>query len=173
MKQVLDKDALPYLAVMLIDMQDCFIESKREKERLIPYQIEVLKFCKDHNVPVIVAEYYDKGPTTDKLQKALACLPQANVKTIIKHNDNAFEGTDLAFILKDLGTQYLLVMGINACACVLKTAKNAVNNGLKIITSKTLIAGVCDSCSTTTTHSWYEQNGVYPKNHEIIFEPLH
>jgi len=173
MKQISDEDVLPYLAVMLIDMQDYFIGKNREKEKLIPYQIEVLEFCKDHNVPVIVAEYYDRGPTTDKLQKALACLPQANVKTIIKKNDNAFEYTDLAFILEDLGTQYLLVMGINASACVLDTAKNAVNNGLKIITSKTLIAGVCSSCSTTATHSWYEQNGVYHENHESIFEPQH
>lgn len=168
MKKILDPEVLLYLAVIVIDMQDYFIGNSQEKKRLISYQTEVLEFCKDYNIPVIVAEYAKRGPTTDKLQRVLACLPQANVKMLTKKGNNAFEGTNLSLVLKELGTQYLLVMGINACSCVLETARTAVNMGLKIITSRTLIAGVCDSCSINATHEWYAQNGVYPENHEIV-----
>jgi len=54
---VINKEILPSLAVLLIDMQDYFINSREERQALIPKQVGVIKFCQKNDVPIL-----DKPP---------------------------------------------------------------------------------------------------------------
>ena len=171
------------LAVLLIDMQDSFLEEilEEEKKTEIPYQLEVLDYCKDNNIPVFVLEYFRFGETTRVLKEKVDSLPVKEYVT--KHYDNGFIETDLEARLRKYGTETVLLMGVNASACVILTAKGALNAGFKIMTSKDLIA---DSDWHVTeefiikengSHGesdesvpWYKEHGIYRDSYKELLE---
>lgn len=153
-------DILPEnLAVILIDMQDYFIDSN-EKRNLIPNQLLVLNFCRIKNIPVAVFEYRNRGETTTMLKKEIVKFSPENICTFIKRSDDAFSVEDFDGWLKEKNIQTLLLMGINACFCVYDTANSAIKNGYKIMTSDTLIAGYDNDYKSIKTHDWYMENSV-------------
>ncbi|NTW14284.1 MAG: cysteine hydrolase [Candidatus Moranbacteria bacterium] len=131
------------VAVLLIDMQDRFLVT-REKRNLIPNQIALLSVCVDKGIPVIVVKCEGFGEVNFQLADFLDRIPKRRKITVIKPNEDAFDGTDLADILAALGVTTLLLMGVNACTCVYKTAVSARKRGYEILTSRELIAGNCD-----------------------------
>ena len=144
------------LAVVLIDMQQHFIDrdfTKGEEKRIISNQLAVLKWCAANHVPVIVLEYDGRGKTIDILREELKNVE--NRATVVKPYDNGFEQTTLDNILKGFGAEYLFLMGINACACVLATAKEARNKGYQVATSQDVIDG-----GLNRHIDWYEQNSL-------------
>jgi len=147
------------LAVILIDMQDYFINHD-EKRNLIPNQLLVLNFCRIKNIPVAVFEYRNRGETTAMLKKEIVKFSPENICTFIKRSDDAFSVEDFDGWLKEKNIQTLLLMGINACACVYDTANTAIKNGYKIMTSDTLITGYCNECKSEKKHVWYMENSV-------------
>lgn len=195
------------LAVLLIDMHDSFLKevAEEEREREIPYQLDVLNYCKDNNIPVIVLEYELYGETVPVLKKKVDSLPvkeyitksyddgffklKPNIKPFqsygrpTKLHDDDFLKTELEDKLRAYGVDSILLMGINASGCVLKTAKSAVKLGFKIITSKDLIAdpdwhvtgGIIitkEGKHGTSDNSapWYKEHGIYKDNYKELFE---
>ncbi|MFA6365368.1 MAG: cysteine hydrolase [Candidatus Paceibacterota bacterium] len=144
------------VAVLLIDMQEYFLD-EAGKKAIIPYQVAIIQECQDMGIPFIVLEYEDQGDTIPELQEKIEKLP--NHHWIVKSNDSAFPGTNLDDLLKEQGVEKLLLMGVNACACVRDTARDAVRKGYEIITSDMLIAGCCPVCKEAT--QWFEENGEY------------
>lgn len=157
------------LAVILIDMQSGFINSE-EKEQLIPRQVSVIRICRKKNIPLIVAKYYDEGGIVPELQEEIKTISSEHRYEIVKHYDSAFRDTELDLILQKLGIKRLLLMGINACACVLQTARDATSNGYEVITSDLLIAGCCSSCNAHEVDSWYTKNGKFFRNQVPLFQ---
>lgn len=165
------EEIVPSLAVIVIDMQERYLKDLPQREALIDNQLEVLRCAEECHVPVVVVEYYGKGPTIPRLQEALARLSQKKLlRKIIKSDNNAFKGTSLAQTLEELGVQHLLLMGVRACSCVLETARNALSLGFNVIATKTLIAGVCANCSAATVECWYETHVSCESNH-AFFKP--
>ncbi|OGI76552.1 hypothetical protein A3C57_02285 [Candidatus Nomurabacteria bacterium RIFCSPHIGHO2_02_FULL_33_12] len=158
-EQLLEFD-LKTLAVFLIDMQDKFIDTN-EKRSLIPNQISVLNFCENKNVPILVFRYHGYGDINYKLQEKLNKIHKL-VTYFSKRNDDAFHLDSLERWLENYEIKTILIMGINACACVLETAKSAIYYGYNVITSDQLIAGYCNECNGK--HFWYEKNGVFRKD---------
>jgi len=124
-------------------MQDYFIKelSEEEKKREIPYQLDVLDYCKTNNIPVFVLEYSGCGETTNVLKEKVDSLPIKEY--VAKTYDNGFIETSLEYKLKERSIEAVILMGVNASACVRLTAEGALNAGFKIMTSKDLIAD-CD-----------------------------
>jgi len=154
------------VAVLLIDMQDYFLNE--EKRKLIPNQIAVIKECKKNDVPIVVLEYSGCGETTSELQKELKGV--SNCHKLIKSSDSAFGSTRIDNLLRQLKAKTLLLMGINACACVLETGKDAVRNGYEVVTSDMIIGGYCPSCGKSNPDSWYEKNVKFLQNHLPVFQ---
>lgn len=169
MRKSLKKEVLDHLVILLVDMQEYFVDTD-EKERLIPNHIEVLKFGHRHNVPAIIVEYDGYHDTVSRLSAAIEKLYPVNITKIIKRRNDAFEGTQLTAILKSLGATHILIMGVNACACVYETANHALTDGFSVLTSRDLIAGYCGGCSRSNREKWYADNTCYPANYQEILE---
>jgi nicotinamidase-related amidase len=148
------------MAVLLIDMQDHFVDGLGEREEvahLVLSQIAVLRRCQKENIPVIVLEYDGCGKTIPDLEAELTSIRM--VIRVTKSQDSGFSGTKLDDKLRDLGVGTLLLMGINADACVLKTAKDARKLGYVVITNTELIA--CPNQTAASYGDWYRVNGVF------------
>jgi nicotinamidase-related amidase len=164
--------SLKSLAVLLIDMQEGFINSP-EKLKIIPHQIEVLRFCKNYDIPVIIFEYSSWGPTIDILMGEVYQLQPKNVFLLEKYFDDAFSQPKLNVLLEGLKVTTLLLMGVNASYCVFSTARTAIKNKYKIVTSGDLIAGFKDLDQEKSKDViWYQQNGVYLQDYETVIEKL-
>jgi len=163
------------LAVLLIDMQDGFLDSL-EKKLLVPNQIQVLKFCKEKEIPVMVFEYKRFGRTTSSLVMELKNIPRKNVYWFEKTDNDAFSVSDFYFLLKRKKITKLLLMGINAAFCVFDTAKTAIRVGFTIMTSEDLIAGYKDEDgrfrAVCQDFSWFEANGIAKHDHKNIIKRL-
>jgi len=157
------------LAILLIDMQDFYIDND-EKRELIPRQISALRLC-ENNIPLVVLEYNHRGETTNILKREIKNLPQKNVIWMKKYWNDGFKDTGLHERLQKRGIQTLLLMGINAGFCVYATAKSALSYGYRIVTCGDLIAGYEGKSQTYCTGpEWYIENGVYAINHEVLLK---
>ncbi|MEI6649851.1 MAG: isochorismatase family protein [Candidatus Moraniibacteriota bacterium] len=141
------------VVVLLVDMQDRFLDNQ-DKRKLIPEQVALLIRCKKEGIPVIIVECEGFGQTNFKLSEVLCEIPERKKITVVKPDEDAFEGTELGEILETLGMKTLLLMGVNACKCVYKTAVSARKLGYEILTSDTIVAGNCDEYE----HSLHRNN---------------
>jgi len=151
------------LTVVLIDMQGRFVENLRGRVRreIISAQQQVISACAERDIPIVILEYdkfYGKHESTILcLTKMLETVPRKT--TIMKFDDDGFIGTGLNEVLEEFSTESLLLMGINADACVFETARSAVDLVYKIITSEKLIASKGLSTIQSECKEWYMQNG--------------
>ncbi|MDP2906411.1 MAG: isochorismatase family cysteine hydrolase [Nanoarchaeota archaeon] len=157
------------LAVLVIDMQEWFLGSieYEEKHKEIPYQLEVLEYCKTNDIPVFVLEYKDCGPTVKILKDKVDSLEKKTY--ITKDYDDGFVKTDLAKQLRKNRIDTVLLMGINASACVLNTAAGAVMAGFNVMTSDDLIADP-KSYNSNESIGWYEDNGIYRDDYKDLLD---
>jgi len=156
-------------ALLLIDMQPYYIDSDEKKE-LIPNQVSVLRECFCRDIPIFVVEYDGKGRTDDQLHEVLDVNHSKGYYTITKSRDDAFSEAKLGNLLKKLKAESLVLMGINACACVFRTANSAVEKGYRIITSEDLIAGYCERCNEAERRAWYREHSVYLESHSQVID---
>jgi hypothetical protein len=146
--------------------------SQPETKRIIESQKELLLLAKKEKIPVLVFEYYANGKTDDQIRVSLkGCF----FKTFVKQYDSAFSIKKLNPWLRKRGIKNLILAGIFADACVLKTAVNALNKGYKIVTCDDLIAN--NSIYTRDNvkmakeqHRWYEEEGLLLKTVEDLRE---
>jgi len=161
------------LAVLLVDMQERFVCQLRKRDRnlIIPRQLEVIRLCAERDIPLVVLEYlvwlqeeyeYFQEPTIPELfaeaQKVRRC------KVVSKGRDDGFLETSLKATLESLGASHLLLMGVNAGGCVLATAGSAVKLGFRVITAGDLIANdrrPSKYDKGDKSAPWYEKNGVF------------
>ncbi|MDP2908607.1 MAG: isochorismatase family cysteine hydrolase [Nanoarchaeota archaeon] len=170
-QKVTKKHKIGNLAVLLIDMQAPFLKSilTEEQTKEIPYQIGVLDYCKQKNIPVFVLEYEGYGPTIEVLKEKVDSLEKKVYVT--KSCDDGFTGTDLAEQLRKHNIDTLLLMGINATACVISTAEGALDAGFKIMTSKDLIADPSYFHSDEGVR-WYSTYGVYSNSYKDVLDMI-
>ncbi|MDP7506567.1 MAG: isochorismatase family protein [Candidatus Woesearchaeota archaeon] len=151
------------VGALIIDMQPDFLSKIRRSERdvLITSHLEMIKFLAVHNVPIVVLEYNRHGVTQAEISQEVYKL--AKYEYITKDHNNGFEEGKLDDRLKAWGIQDLIIIGINATACVKETAKSAVKKGYSIHTARQLIANPSNSQKEFRKDvlSWYEDNGVY------------
>jgi isochorismate hydrolase len=162
-------------AVLLIDMQEKFLEDidEEEKKKEIPLQIEILEHAQRSGMPIYLLEYAhpyygDDGPTHKDL---MAVLNRGEYETIKKTHDDGFIGTGLNDSLKKRGIETVILMGINASACVMRTGKGALWHGYEIMTSPDVIADPCH-CRIGESLWFYEREGKLFKSHEELIDFL-
>lgn len=156
------------LAVLLIDMQEGFVRnlSKEEKRRIVRNQQKVLRWCVRMRIPIIVVCYERYGRVIAPLRKQLEGT-RCVVRRITKNWNDAFEGTPLADILKNLKITRLFLMGINAVYCVMDTAAGALHNGFSICTSNAVIAGAQHQPKNNGI-PWYRKKGIVLPESDLI-----
>lgn len=154
-------------AVLLIDMQQDFLENiaQEEVDEEVPYQIEVIHAAQRNDIPVFVLEYRNHGQTIRTLMDAVA---YSDYQVITKSDDNGFMHTNLDELLKERGVHNLILTGINASACVLRTGYGALENGYGIITSPDIIANVKWDWDFEESESWYRFHGTWIEDHDDL-----
>ncbi len=168
-QRVTEEKRIGNLAVLVIDMQEWFLQGieYEEQHKEIPYQVEVLEYCKNNNIPVFVIEYKDCGPTVKIIKDKVDSLEKKTY--ITKPYDDGFIKTDLAEQLRKNKIDTVLLMGINASACVLNTAAGAVIAGFKVMTSKDLISDP-KSYDSNESIGWYETNSIYRDDYKDLLD---
>jgi len=126
------------VVVLLIDMQDRFLDNK-EKWDLIPRQLAVLAYCEENGIPVIKIETEGFGTTNFRLIEAFDRIPVRRKATLVKLEEDAFDGTGLDDILNSFDATALLLMGVNACKCIYKTAITGRNHGYTVLMNSMLV----------------------------------
>ena len=131
-------------AVLLIDMQELFLKDILEEHRklIVSSQLEVLTYCAETDIPVIVVEYKLIVPekTIECLLDKVQSVPRN--RTAIKITDNAMLSgkPNVRRFLRGFDADYLVLMGIYASGCVFSTALTALDKEYKISTSGDLIS---------------------------------
>lgn len=155
----IDEEIKAKLAVFIIDMQDDFIMGNKAKLALIPRQINLIKFCQENNLPLFLVEYNGHGRTVAPLLEEINKISRDNLYLVLKDHWSPFSSTAVAEVLRDIGIEYVLVSGVNACACVYETLAESVDLGFKPLVSYDLMAGYCDDCLDETNRQHWELSG--------------
>ncbi len=164
------KDQKTNIAVLLIDMQEIFLETINPLNRalLVYEQQKVLDYCIEQNVPVITLEFYDCGDTVNPLKRKTSVNPYH--KLIVKSKDDGFTDTDLENQLGEMKVEDLLLMGVNASGCVLKTANEAISREFNVHICTNLIANKYDKPITDNIMNWYNKNTTVYENPMDFFK---
>lgn len=162
------------IVAIVVDMQEVYVNGRTElngfadvngcsvskgiregaKEEIVPRQQAILRQCADYNIPVINIEYKPSrhGDTIPEIQEYLDALP--TYYTMIKFHDNAFEDSPLDELLTLMGAHTLVLMGVNAEACVKETTMGAMRHKYQVMTSGEVLAGK-ESHSRDNGAKWY------------------
>lgn len=89
----------------------------------------------DADAPALVREAVD-GPGGDVVR---ALLPRAGDRVLLKHRYSAFDHTALDILLASLSVARVVLVGTSTEGCVVQTALDAREHGLKA----TILAGAC------------------------------
>jgi nicotinamidase-related amidase len=113
---------------VLVDIQEKFIPVMHEAEELITNTNILVKSSEILDIPLIVTEQYSKGlgNTTDRIS-----LPEKR-HLIEKVRFSCFGSVGFVGRLKELDASSLVLFGVEAHVCILKTALEALKNGYEV-----------------------------------------
>jgi nicotinamidase-related amidase len=141
---------------VIIDMQERFLQKIqiRDRYRTIGVVIEIIEEAKRRGEPIVLLQYRsaDKwiGPTDPELLAHLDGYP--HFVTYDKWEDNGGPEVEQACGEHNLGTEVFRLYGLNANACVLRTAL-----GLRRRFPRSRVEVVKDACSSyDKRHMWAE-----------------
>lgn len=115
---------------VMVDIQEQFVPVISDMEQVISNANILLKIAKILNIPLIVTEQYPQGlgHTTEQLQ-----LPPALRDQVIeKISFSCFDSDAFVARLDDLERSTLVLFGIEAHVCILKTALHGLKKGFDV-----------------------------------------
>ena len=159
-------------ALVIVDMQPKFWDrvNSYEREEELPNQIEVVRYCNQHKIPIVVLEYLNGGNTIEELTDEVEKNP--NYRCITKRKDDGFENTGLDIQLREWGTNSVLLMGVNAGSCVAQTANAANKKGYQIWTAQDLVANGDWESERNDYQEYFKRIGQYSDDYREILPHL-
>lgn len=163
------------LAVLVIDMQEFFLKNLDPdiRTKLIDSQIDVLRYCALHNIPVVVLENQKEDSeirtTVQELKDYIDLVPRHLY--IDKYKNNGFTNPTLKEILREWGSNNLYFMGVNATACIKATWRGA-RKSLGRYTSSAVIADSKDKDQAQYI-PWFDRTGNYHDDHMDLLKRVH
>ena len=138
------------IASLLVDMHDGFLKNIEPGQRavMINSQIDMIRLYSEFDVPLIVFQHKNRK-TIGNLLEEIKKVPRH--KFIKKEKKDGFTNPEVEHQLKEWGSEYIILMGINAYHCVKHTAESAIARGFKVITAPTL----------TKNQSFHSNKGQY------------
>jgi len=121
-------------AVIIMDYQNRqlgFFSEKFQKE-ILRRASEVLAKARDEGIPVTYIEVV-RGERTPETQIHPAVTPKSREIVLTKSRVGPFSTTNLDEVLKQQGTETLVLMGISTSGCVLSTVRCAADMDYKLI----------------------------------------
>ena len=125
-------DRIQGTTLLLIDWQEKLVHAMDEDERALATHNAgiLLRAAQAVDVPIIATEQYPKGlgPTVLKLR---ALLPKQTIP-VAKTTFSATEAPAIAQALDDLGTQHVVLLGMETHICVWQTARALIASGHRV-----------------------------------------
>lgn len=160
-------------ALLIIDMLEEFVRGRLKAEAaeaIVPNIKRLAEFSRSRGIPVIYAvdQHYPgidkelelwgphaiKGGSESKVIKELEPLDSDYV--VYKRRYDAFFGTDLDMLLRELKASNVIVTGIHTHICVQQTAAGAFYRGYNVI--------VPVDCVAAATREWHERGLEYMRS---------
>lgn len=112
---------------VLVDAQERLLKAMENRDQVISNANKLIEAAKIMGIPLIVSEQYPKGlgSTSPRIS-----LPDAT-RPIEKISFSCFGSEDFKSRLRHLGRDTLVIFGTEAHICVLKTALDAMKEGLQ------------------------------------------
>jgi len=129
-------------ALLVIDVQKCFIESMDQSAVKLPIDMinGAIWLFNNQKLPIIYVYHEDKnnGPLADagEFQFIDKIAVPGDATKVIKHYGNAFNKTELDKKLKELGCNTLFLCGLSATGCVMATYVGAGDLDYNVFTIK-------------------------------------
>lgn len=147
----LEKQAIKYDAILVIDVQKEFCDPNRprgnEETEVVSKRIKsLIPEFRNAGVPVY-AIYFDR----DKRKKEISEIdfyefePHPDDMLVAKNDDSAFRGSDIKALLEKDGKKNLLMCGFNTSACVMSTVLDARRAGFDVTLLRDLTGN--DNCN--------------------------
>ncbi len=127
------------LGVAIVDMQDTYLKSVREKDRetIILAHRELFGFAKKSDLPIFVFYMGFGEPITPSLSKELSRLKTyAFYKTCL----DGFQDTFAGIVMQSFEISRLIISGMYRSDCVCETARGARERGIEVYSSLDLTA---------------------------------
>jgi nicotinamidase-related amidase len=125
---------------VLVDVQDKFIPVISNVDKIISNSRILVKASEILNIPLIVTEQYPKG--LGHTAKRISLLDKKYL--IEKISFSCFESDEFVKKIKELKVESIVLFGVEAHVCILKTALDALKNNFDVhvvadaISSRTL-----------------------------------
>lgn len=119
-------------AILLIDMQDYFLEKLAQRKKFVKRQIEMIEEAKELGIPILSLFLSSCGEIIPEVHKRLRKYDEHQIFS--KPFLSGFSNPNLEKALLELGVENILPSGIYASGCVLKTAEDA--NKKKCLTGR-------------------------------------
>ena len=145
-------------ALLIIDMQNAFLEPGTLLEApsgrdIIARLAKLIEVCRELGVPVIWVRLDSNAPYGGLLLDKYPSLreqrvlfkgthsfeffpdlpaPRENEYHIVKHKYDAFHGTDLNTLLRNIGADTLIITGVTTNCCCESTARSAFEHDYKV-----------------------------------------
>lgn len=154
-------------AFVLVDIQDKFIPVMKNIEKMISNSNILINASKILNIPLIVTEQYPKGlgHTTKKIN-----LPDRK-NVIEKLSFSCFGSEEFVKKIKELNVDSIVLFGIEAHVCVLKTALDALKNNFEVHVVADAISSRTDENKSLAIERM-RQSGVFVVSTEMILFQL-
>lgn len=158
-------------AVLLVDMQEYFLETIEEEKRksIIQSQINVLEHCARKDIPLAEIKFNKRGESLNQLQPYILNIPRS--KQIWKFQHNAFSKPELNISLEKWNIKNVCIMGVYSSACVKATAEGALRHKYHIATSDALIADNYDY-NQEIVIEWFKRHGKHYDDHKDLIKQM-
>lgn len=147
-------------ALLVIDMQVGFLDPSSPYDvppgrDIIPKLRDLIHFCRTAGLPIIwtqsdhsapygglfLKKYPPiakdkvlwKGHPTHEISPLMDPQPAPGEYRIVKHKYDAFYGTDLEILLKNLSVTTVIVTGVATCVCCESTARSAFMRDFQVV----------------------------------------
>lgn len=157
---------VPKFAGIIVDMQDTFLKclSSEIKGGLIDTQKNMISYFSKTGIPVFVSNY-SSGSLDSEIQSELPI----GTKVCVRNQDDALT-PELENMLSEQEITHLVIMGLYAECCCLKTAKHADRIYLSVLTSGDLMA---PKSGIGEAFEWYRHNGIFVKDYKSLQNKIH
>ena len=130
-------------ALLVIDLQRAAFDGERcppidRPQTLVDKAARLVSAAHEGGAPVVFIQHcegagqpFEEGSPHWELHEVL--MPQPNDTLMRKYASSAFEGTDLAKRLQDLGAQQLVLCGLQSEFRVQNTARSALEAGFAVV----------------------------------------
>jgi nicotinamidase-related amidase len=120
--------------LLIVDAQNGLFDLIHDATAKLEAMRSLLEAARSSRIPVLFTQDVDVGEAASRTRKIHDSLePRQNELVLEKGAADAFHGTRLEAVLRELGVNRLVICGLQTYACVFATTMGAVYRGFDVI----------------------------------------